>query len=362
MNRTSTDETPCAPCHPNNTHLRLLTNYTQLCNLTSFNTGMPFYCGKPTNKLLSCKNLQRVKMEKCEVLPITDSEKVLFKRGQVTFNQTLKVTVENRREDIKYFSVTDRPSIPCSQYNISRTWHFRRPTGFFYGGKWNLQTCLGVQKQHYMSCLKNRRLYLFGDSTVRQWYEAVIKRFKCKLTSDGFEKCPKCQGESTCVNRDINFKANWYFHAHPIFMGRAWGTTRHWHSISFRIDNLPRNERAIVLIHVYAHVINFHHNVFRQKMEIIRKSVENYLLDSKYSIVLIKAPHAFEGPAGECRLHDYYGDVYSKILFEVFDGLHDKVILLNNRDATLAQHEKLVHPKGNIVNAMIDQMMNFVCY
>ena len=77
---------------------------------------------------------------------------------------------------------------------------------------------------------------------------------------------------------------------------------------------------------------------------------------------MIKAPHTFTNtPIGAIRLSDYFGFVYSKIMYEVFDGLFDRVVLLNNRDATTARHEQWNHPPDDIVNYMIDQMLSYAC-
>ncbi|XP_053376903.1 NXPE family member 4-like [Mercenaria mercenaria] len=350
-----TEDTLCHPIHKN---LLTLTNYTEICDLTSQNSGMPFFCGRPSNENLLCEDLQLLIVDRNGSVKesLTDCEKNLFQSVHHILESSLTVFVANRIEE-NYVSVIDKPSIPCSQYNVSLTWHSRRPTGFFYGGKWNLRNCLGTSQQRLMSCLRNRRLYLIGDSTVRQWYTAIVDRFKCKIANKDFWKCPKCQRKSQCVNKDINFKTVWHQHGQPNVMKTGWYTNNTWYSTPYHIDNIPREERAIVLIHMYLHVNIYHSDVFKQRMQFIRKSIEKYLSRSKHSKVLIKAPHTqFENPLG-----DFNGYVYSKILFDVFDGLHDKVVLLNNRDATQAQHEVLAHPRENIVNAMVDQMMSFVC-
>ncbi|XP_053376872.1 NXPE family member 4-like [Mercenaria mercenaria] len=348
------------PCHPIRKNLLILTSYTEICDLTSQNSGMPFFCGRPSNENLLCEDLQVLNLDRLGSNSVkgslTDCERKLFQSAHHTLEPSLSIYVANRIEE-KYVSVIDKPSIPCSQYNVSLTWHSRRPTGFFYGGKWNLRNCLGTSQQRLMSCLRNRRLYLIGDSTVRQWFTAVLDRFKCKMANEDFWKCPKCQKKVQCTNKDINFETVWYQHGQPNRMKTGWYTKNTWYSTSYHIDKIPREERAIVLIHIYLHVHGYHSDVFKQRMQIIRKSVENYLSQSKHSIVLIKAPHThFDVPLG-----DFSGYVFSKILFDVFDGLHDKVVLLNNRDATQAQHEVPIHPRKNIVNAMVDQMMSYVC-
>ncbi|XP_053386230.1 NXPE family member 4-like [Mercenaria mercenaria] len=349
-------------CHPNATHLLKLTNYTDVCDMTEVNFGMSFYCGKPQNKHLQCQDMQLVEAVNIPApeLQFTGCENILLERGQQTLKQNLAVNVRNKNGDSPH-SIIEKPSIPCAKYNITLLWLSREPTGFFYDGKWNLRNCLGFQQNYYQTCLKNRRLYVFGDSTSRAWYKTILKRFQCRQTTEKwqFEKWKK---DSECYNRQINFKVGWYPQAQPFF-ARTWDDMRAaLYSISGRIDRIPRKERAIIVIHSYMHMVAFHHSVFKQKMEIIRESVDKFLRNNKQSIVMIKAPHTYEDtPAGKYRLSDYFGYVYSKILYEVFEGLHDRVVLLNNRDTTIAQHVEWNHPPKNIINAMIDQMLSYAC-
>ncbi|XP_053386121.1 NXPE family member 4-like [Mercenaria mercenaria] len=349
-------------CHPNHTYFLYHENNTAFCNFTYINSGLPFYCGKPKDEHLLCHDWELVRTgDPFPELPITECEDILLKSGQRAFEQTLTVNIRNRNEDDRS-SIKDEPSIPCSKYNRSLLWRSRETTGFFYNGEWKFRNCVGFKVSRYKKCLAHRRLYLFGDSTNRAWYSAFLQRFKCEPITEkwGVERWHK---DSECYNKQIDFKAGWYPHAQPFNIGEAWDDVKYTiTSISRRIDNIPRNERAIVVIHVFLHMAPYHHNVFTQKIENIRKSVETFLENNKHSVVMIKAPHTYVGtPAGGFRLSDYYGFVYSKILYEVFEGLHDKVVLLNNKDSTIAQHVEWNHPPGNIINIMIDQMLSYAC-
>ncbi|XP_060571899.1 NXPE family member 2-like [Ruditapes philippinarum] len=128
-------------CHPNHTHLIKNTNYTELCNLTYMNSGMPFYCGKPKDEHLLCQDWEQVRTHTpYPELQLSDCEDTLLKRGQPTLEQRLNVSIGN--EDKAKLTI-EKPSIPCSQYNITKLWQSRKATGFFYNGKWNFRNCLG---------------------------------------------------------------------------------------------------------------------------------------------------------------------------------------------------------------------------
>ncbi|XP_060558851.1 NXPE family member 1-like [Ruditapes philippinarum] len=279
--------------------------------------------------------------------------------GQRTLEQRLNVSVGNGD---KTRLTIEKPIIPCSQYNITKLWQSRKATGFFYKGKWNFRNCLGFQQTHDVNCLKDSRLYLMGDSTLRAWYASIIKRFKCLPTTEKWQN-EKWHKMAECLNKKLSFKAGWYPHAQPFFVGQGWDDVRYTlYSTSRRIDNIPLNERAIIVIQLYLHFVAFHHSVFKERMAIIRRSIERLFLKNKKAIVMIKGPHTFTNtPAGSVRLSDYFGFVYSKIIYEVFDGLLDRIVLLNNKDTTIARHEKWNHPPDDTVNYMIDQMLDYTC-
>jgi hypothetical protein len=222
---------------------------------------------------------------------------------------------------------------------------------------------IGIQPKQQLDCLQNRTLYLLGDSTIRQWYSRVIDRFGCTPTTERWTK-ERWHKLAECKNQNLSFVAGWYPHSQPFYVSLGdWDFVRYTlYSIARRIDNIHRNENSVVVIHLYMHVVAYHFSVFRERMVIIRRSVERLLKETTTSKVLIKAPHTFRNTsAGPSILSDYFGFVYSHILYEVFDGLHDKVVLLNQRDATTALNVEDKHPPGNVVDAMIDQMLSYAC-
>ncbi|XP_045197265.2 NXPE family member 4-like [Mercenaria mercenaria] len=154
------------PCHPNHTHLLKLTNYTRFCNLTYLNSGMPFYCGKPTDEHLLCQDLMSVKARNPYNKPyLTNCEKMLWIReDERTLKKTLKVNVKSRGNN--KISVISKPTIYCSQYNVSLLWRSRGPTGFFYNGTWNLRNCL-VKYYNVIKSIKTKHVTVsYNHSTI----------------------------------------------------------------------------------------------------------------------------------------------------------------------------------------------------
>lgn len=201
---------------------------------------------------------------------------------------------------------------------------------------------------------------MIGDSTIRQWYTHLQKRIACKQTTEGWTN-EKWHKASECILKNAGFKMGWYPHSQP-FCVVTWEEARYTQiSIARRIDDIPNNEYAIVVFQIYMHHLVFHHSVAQGRYAIIRKSVENFLNRNKNSVVLIKGPHTFYDPQISLILNDCYEGLYTKMIYDAFKGLHDRVYLLNNKDATIAAHTRPNHPPQNIVSAMVDQMLNFAC-
>jgi hypothetical protein len=48
-------------CHPDVQHLVLRAHYHDTCNFTRFNSGEPWYCGRPKTKSLDCEHWKYVR-------------------------------------------------------------------------------------------------------------------------------------------------------------------------------------------------------------------------------------------------------------------------------------------------------------
>lgn len=71
-----------------------------------------------------------------------------------------------------------------------------------------------------------------------------------------------------------------------------------------------------------------------------------------------KIPHTFV----EDWVPAYYGYAHCKILYEVFRGLLDRTVLLNNRERSLTKNDNKKFPDiVKTVNTLLDQMLNFAC-
>ncbi|XP_078021229.1 NXPE family member 3-like isoform X2 [Epinephelus lanceolatus] len=132
-----------------------------LCNYTDVRTGEPWFCYKPKN--LSCDSRINHSRARYKV-NIEANETKLFQRGvnlkvYVQASGPASVTVLQKKigqSEVKSSNVTSRPS------------------GYYYQGLW--QTLDGTTVHQFnisaiSQCLKDKVVHMYGDSTIRQWFE-----------------------------------------------------------------------------------------------------------------------------------------------------------------------------------------------
>jgi len=209
--------------------------------------------------------------------------------------------------------------------------------------------------------LRNKTVYILGDSTTRQWYVYIMKKYSCASVTEQWT-AHKWRRPSICRIEKYNVTVGWYPHCMPFSVGYGQEDNSYTlHSIARRISDIGNQEHAIVVINLFMHVLPYHVNVFRIKMLKIRESVEDLLSRNDKVQIYIKGPHSFErSPNGPFLLNDFFGYAYINIIFDTFKNLRDKVIYLNNVDATDALRIKACHPPEHVVAAMVEQMFSFI--
>lgn len=165
------------------------------------------------------------------------------------------------------------------------------------------------------------------------------------------------------MNKGLNFTVRWRPHSQPFSVGKGPDVNSYTlNSMSKMLNDIGDGKDALIVICLFLHVIPYHHDVFRTKMIRIKHSIDTLLQRNPEAKVFIKGPNTYvEYPSSHVRYNNWYAYVYSNILFKVFEGLHHKVIYLNNMDATDALLIKNLHPPHNVVKDMVDQMLSYAC-
>uniref|UniRef100_A0A3Q2XHE6 Neurexophilin and PC-esterase domain family, member 3 n=1 Tax=Hippocampus comes TaxID=109280 RepID=A0A3Q2XHE6_HIPCM len=230
-----------------------------LCNYTDLHYGEQWYCYKP--KGLGCDTRYNHFIEGYAENLITKKEALLFQSGK-----NVKVPI--------HASTTDSINVlPSSQGTLATS-------GYYYQDSWRPLGGVPMRQFNKASaitqCLTNKLVYMYGDSTLRQW-------FKYLLTNIPLEKVQK-PGPFMAVDVTHNILLNYRFHGLPLrIMPVMINELRY---IANELDGLTGGPNTVVTLGIWAHFSTFPVEVYIQRIRHIRKAVVR-LLDRSPEIVVV---------------------------------------------------------------------------
>ncbi|XP_042367542.1 NXPE family member 3-like isoform X2 [Plectropomus leopardus] len=319
-----------------------------LCNYTDLRTGEPWFCEKP--KKLSCDaRIQQSRKGIDQVLTANEAKLFQSRVNMKVFIQAsgpANVTVlpkEEGQPEVKSSSVTSGPS------------------GYYYQGMW--QALDGTTVKQFTSsaitqCLKGKVLYLYGDSTVRQWFEFLnivlpdLKEFNLHSL--------KKLGPFMALDYGNNIMVTFRLHGPPI-VSFAPAPPSKLYYIANEIDSLTGGPNTVVAFGVWAHFAPFPMEVYIRRLRSIRRAVVRLLTRAPGTVVIIRTgnPRALT-PDLVHIFSDWYSLQRSKVLRAMFKGLN--VHLVEAWEMVVAHHlPHNLHPEPPIIKNMIDVIMSHVC-
>ncbi|XP_070209468.1 NXPE family member 2-like isoform X2 [Littorina saxatilis] len=175
-----TETTACFPSHP-------VPGYASVCNMTSDNGGLPYYCGLPTDSRLACSHKQSARGLYHVPWVASDShiKQLLDKIDTKPYRRLIpnQISIPTRARG----SPGQRTLPPCRSLPSRRSWDLNSPRGWMDNGKWRPLFCSirDFQPDDVEQCLTNHTLYLLGDSNMRVWWEAMKNMLTCNRVESG---------------------------------------------------------------------------------------------------------------------------------------------------------------------------------
>ncbi|XP_046549617.1 NXPE family member 3-like [Haliotis rubra] len=320
-----------------------------VCNMTSENYGLAWYCVKPDKRFL-CSDW--VKITKAR-LPSdkTSSKEMFYKSARTEKTLHVKTIQVFGRHDI---IVDERQT--RHRNTISSTWKKFVPEGFLYKGQWYIMPKpLEISVNSLTKCLSNRNLLLFGDSTLRQFYSHLFKRLQMESLTGNWTT-EQWHRQSRSQREDLNFKMSWTPHELPLYFGDATRATAR--PVYVNVDEIPSGSNDLVVIHMYAHFTNHQPHVYRESIRRTANAVKRLLQRSPKVIVGIKGPHYYTYPD---NLAGGWSHIYDTIIREEFRDVSSKVIYINAWDVVLASKARELHPVAWAVEATFNSFLNDAC-
>ncbi|XP_049891953.1 NXPE family member 3-like [Epinephelus moara] len=318
-----------------------------LCNYTDLRTGEPWFCYKP--KKLSCD--ARISHSREIYRPnLKEDERKLFQSGV-----NMKVLIQASGPD----SVSILPKEE-GQPEVMRSNVTSGPSGYYYHGMWR---ALGGPTVHQFNtsaisqCLKGKVVHMYGDSTIRQWFEYLralpdLKEFDLHSQRQ--------VGPFMALHYANNILVTFRCHGPPIRFNMV--HTSELRYIANELDGVNGGINTVVVFGIWSHFSTFPVEIYIQRIRSIRRAVVRLLDRAPGTLVIIRTgnPKVLKGLYETLTNSDWYTLQHDKVHRLMFKGLN--VHLIDAWEMVVAHHlPHSLHPQPPIVKNMIDLVLSYIC-
>lgn len=335
-----------------------LYGFGNLCNFTSLNGGMSWFCGHPRQQTLFCSDIYSFGTGKFDTKRVPQNEKIQ-NVGHGIFKRYLTLKVQQISQE------SINTNISCKMRPPLQSWKEPKPTGFWSNNQWNLANCYSYISHTYTSygdCLQNKSVVIIGDSTLRQYAEYFID----KVLGLG------------PVDMKYGLGNNRQYHDNRLFSNIGIDLMYIKHEMPFHNPNFPANgivsmpqmlysmagndiedHKLILVLNYNSHLSAYPPAIFRERLKHLAKAIQNFVKFKPHAKIFFKGPHI---TIDDTRWFDpRISLLYIQILEEEFYSIMDKVIYLDDWSITVAHNTEDLHPGGNAFTSQINQLMSYIC-
>lgn len=206
-------------------------------------------------------------------------------------------------------------------------------------------------------CLQRKMVYLFGDSTARQWFE-YLTTFVPDLVEFNLGS-PKNVGPFLAVDQKHDILLKYRCHGPPIRFTSVFSNDLHY--VANELNRIVGGKNTVVAIAVWSHFSTFPLEVYIRRLRNIRRAVVQLLDRSPKTVIVVRTGNAQElGPEVSLYNSDWYNFQLDTVLRRMFSGVG--VYLVDAWEMTLAHHlPHKLHPEEVIVKNQLDMFLSYVC-
>ncbi|XP_073414646.1 NXPE family member 4-like isoform X1 [Dendrobates tinctorius] len=310
-----------------------------------------FHCYKVPN--FTCESLNEMRGYDLQISYLTLVEKQIFQRSNigVQLPQISPIMVTQC-----YTTVND-PKPKCQPGMISPV-----PSGYYYNQIWNPLYCnmtVYTTADNFTKCLQGKKLFLIGDSTLRQFIMhftegiQIVKYFRYhKKGWAGWSLTLEA------MNMEKDIYVSYKRHGFPLEHSGFYYIKEDLYT-SCQIDQRGGGKDTIFMITMGQHFRQFPLKIFIQRAVNIRRALQRLFLRSPATKVIIKTENTRETFAPPERRGDFHGYTQYLVLKEVFQGIN--VGFVDAWDMTVASATSSVHPPGYTFANILSLSFTFVC-
>ncbi|XP_053319855.1 NXPE family member 3-like [Spea bombifrons] len=229
-------------------------------------------------------------------------------------------------------------------------------SGYYYNDNWASLTCQGQHFPHPSNasdCLRGKNIYMFGDSTLRQWFE-YLERFIPSLKRIDLH-VNYLPGPLLAVDPEFGLLLTFRSHGLPYRTTRTMASDFHYESVD--IAGISGGPHTVVVITVWAHFTSFPIRFYIRRLAQVRKAVVSLLSSSPQTTVIIKTANT-----GETSVYtsDWLAFQLDILMRAAFKGL--PIAMIDAWDMTSCHYSfKNIHPGQQVIRNEVDLMLSYIC-
>ncbi|OCT90581.1 hypothetical protein XELAEV_18019197mg [Xenopus laevis] len=318
-----------------------------VCNYSDPVTGDPWQCLKPQK--MPCDSLVYHSMGGYRT--VTNSlEDSLLSSSVTTQN------IKGAFTSIKIEPATNSKGLTSRLQVCSPGQEPSQPSGFYYNDIWTSLVCLG---RHFPSpsdardCLKGKDIHMFGDSTLRQWFEYLegfiptLKRIDLHVNYQS--------GPLLAVDPDVGLVMRWRAHGNPLRTTKTMINNLHYEAA--HLYGIGGGPQTVVVFTLWAHFTTYPVSVYIQRLFRLRRAISSLLFRSPETTVLIKSANTgYKSIYGS----DWLSLQLDILLRAIFKDM--AVTILDVWDMTSCHYlPDNIHPGAPVIRNEVDLMLSYIC-
>ncbi|XP_068120329.1 NXPE family member 2-like isoform X1 [Hyperolius riggenbachi] len=233
------------------------------------------------------------------------------------------------------------------------------PSGYFLNNLWHTLYCdvsSFERVEKISTCLAHKMVYLKGDSTLNQW----LLYFPKLLKSLQFFGSENDAWHKTRFISDMTNKIyiQWRKHGYPLLVP-AFIDVRDYADVVQQIDQIGGDADTVLVITVGHHFRPLPLPLYIRRLLNIRKAIQNMLLRSPDTKIIIKTENTRELDLDIERLGDPHGYIQYRLVKKIFGGLN--IGMIDVWDMTVAYGSFELHPDETVVKNQINIFLSYIC-
>eukprot|EP00079_Xenopus_tropicalis_P016810 XP_004916095.1 PREDICTED: NXPE family member 4-like isoform X1 [Xenopus tropicalis] len=315
-----------------------------ICQYADRRDQEAFYCIKPPD--FPCEALTHMNSVNRDHSYLSEVEKLLLNRSNIGVEIS---------KDFKTISVSScgKTLIPPTK-SCNRGFYYPIPSGYFSHNIWNPVHCkmnLFNENEKLKRFLKGKKVFLIGDSTVRQYIRHFSESMKfLDYFNHTEDEMQSWQKTLLAINLENFIFVQWKKHTFP-FVSKTFYSIKEDAYMARQIDQIGGGINTIIILTMGQHFRPFNFRIFIKAAFNVRRAIERLFIRSPHTKVIIKEENARDMDIDMERFSDFHGHIQYHVLREIFHGLN--VGFVDALDMTIAYACNVIHPPVEVLENII---------